>query len=114
MDKRKWKYWLLPTIILFPTSTFWVESFEHFVDRSISFDQTMKSFDIQSTENTLIITNYSEKEIRKKFRNIEDKLVTLEEDIYLPEGEDFIVLPLYLSRMSGSILFGTHFVKEVK
>lgn len=40
--------------------------------------------------------------------------MTLEEDIYLPEGEDSIVLPLYLSRMSGSILFGTHFVKGDK
>lgn len=113
MNKRKWKYLVFPTILFFPTSTFWLESYEWFAEQTYS-DRTVQYFSTESADNTLVISNHSEKEIRKKFKNIEDKIMTLEEEIYLPEGEDSIVLPLYLSRMSGSILFGTHFVKGVK
>lgn len=113
MDKRKWRYWLFPTVLIFPTSTFWVESYDLFAEQSYPSEQAVQYFSAETSNNTLVISNHSEKEVRKKFKNIEDKIMALEEEIYLPEGEDSVVLPLYLSRMSGSILFGTHFVKGV-
>lgn len=114
MDKRKWKYWIFPTILFFPMSTFWFETYEWIAGQEHSSKKTIQYFSTETTNNTLVISNHSEKEIRKKFKKIEDKIMTLEEELYLPEGEESIVLPLYLSRMSGSILFGTHFVKGDK
>ncbi|MDH6365124.1 hypothetical protein M2139_002125 [Enterococcus sp. PF1-24] len=108
MDKKKRKYIILTTCILYPIGF-------GFINESIDWQQKslgVQEFSLESEENMIVIPNDSKKELKKKsFRTIEAKLAMLEDEPQL-YSEDEPVLPKYLAKKCGTIIFGTRITQK--
>lgn len=113
MNKKNWTFLVAAASLIFPPGVLYLNRSPLVLQQEYRLKRSMQFFDAEAVDSTLVISNHSEEELKRKlFRHIEDKITLLEEQAYLPEGEDSVVLPKYLSKKSGTILFGTKLKKE--
>lgn len=111
MHKKNWKYLVIAVSLFSPTGFLYLNRSPLLLQQEYRVKKNTQ-VSAAASDNTLVISNHSEDDLKRKiFRNIEDKITLLEENAYLPEGEDSVVLPKYLAKKSGTILFGTKLKK---
>ncbi|MGL4697505.1 hypothetical protein [Enterococcus larvae] len=108
MNKKNWKYLVIAVSLFSPTGFLYLNRSPLLLQQEYRMKKNTQYISADDSDNTLVISNHSEDDLKRKiFRNIEDKITLLEENAYLPEGDDSVVLPKYLAKKSGTVLFGT-------